>query len=465
MDGTNLSQLQFAITTIYHFFFVPLTLGLSVMVAIMETLYVVKKNPIYKAMTKFWGTLFLINFALGVVTGIVLEFQFGMNWSEYSRFVGDIFGAPLAMEGLMAFFLESTFIGLWIFGWERMSKGLHLTTIWLVAIGVNVSAFWILAANSFMQHPVGFERVGDRLVLTSFASLLTNPYLMNQFPHTVLAGFATAGFFVLGISAYHLVRGTNKDFFQKSFKIAAIFALISALGVVGVGDRQMKGLVTMQPMKLASAEALWDTGEKVPLSLVAGIDQANEQNTFAIRIPYMMSFLATNDPNARITGIKDIQADDEKQYGMGNYIPVVPVTFWSFRIMVGLGFLMILAAIIAVVMAFRKKPISKTKIFWVFVPLILAPYIANTAGWLMTEIGRQPWVVYGQMLTRNAGTPMLNDKPWMVVTTLIGFFLVYGVLMIIDVFLLVKYAKVDPTPGGMLEPSVEGTFGTPEVTK
>ncbi len=465
MDGTNLSQLQFAITTIYHFFFVPLTLGLAVIVAIMETLYVTKKNPVYKLMTKFWGTLFLINFAVGVVTGIVLEFQFGMNWSEYSRFVGDIFGAPLAMEGLMAFFLESVFLGLWIFGWERLSKGLHLAAIWLVAIGVNVSAFWILAANSFMQHPVGFERIGDKLVLTDFTALITNPYLMNQFPHTVLSGFTTAGFFVLAISAAHLVKGKNIEIFNRSFKIAAIFAFIAALGVVGVGDRQTKGLVTMQPMKLAAAEALWETTDSAPLSLFAIIDEKNESNTFAIRIPYMLSFLATNDPNARITGLLELQAESEKNFGQADYMPNITVTFWTFRIMVGLGFLMILVAMIAIFLAFRKKPIEKVKLLWIFVPMVAAPYLANTAGWLLTEMGRQPWVVFGQMLTRNAGTPMLNQQPWMVITTLAGFFLVYGILIVIDVFLLVKYSKKVPGESTYLDgPQAVQNAGS-EVTK
>ena len=465
MDGTNLSQLQFAITTIYHFFFVPLTLGLAVIVAIMETLYVAKKNPVYKLMTKFWGTLFLINFAVGVVTGIVLEFQFGMNWSEYSRFVGDIFGAPLAMEGLMAFFLESVFLGLWIFGWERLSKGLHLAAIWLVAIGVNVSAFWILAANSFMQHPVGFERIGDKLVLTDFTALITNPYLMNQFPHTVLSGFTTAGFFVLAISAAHLVKGKNIEIFNRSFKIAAIFAFIAALGVVGVGDRQTKGLVTMQPMKLAAAEALWETTDSAPLSLFAIIDEKNESNTFAIRIPYMLSFLATNDPNARITGLLELQAESEKNFGQADYMPNITVTFWTFRIMVGLGFLMILVAMIAIFLAFRKKPIEKVKLLWIFVPMVAAPYLANTAGWLLTEMGRQPWVVFGQMLTRNAGTPMLNEQPWMVITTLAGFFLVYGILIVIDVFLLVKYSKKVPGESTHLDGSQEVQNAGSEVTK
>jgi cytochrome d ubiquinol oxidase subunit I len=436
-----------------------------VIVAIMETLYVTKKNPVYKLMTKFWGTLFLINFAVGVVTGIVLEFQFGMNWSEYSRFVGDIFGAPLAMEGLMAFFLESVFLGLWIFGWERLSKGLHLAAIWLVAIGVNVSAFWILAANSFMQHPVGFERIGDKLVLTDFTALITNPYLMNQFPHTVLSGFTTAGFFVLAISAAHLVKGRNTEIFSRSFKIAAIFAFIAALGVVGVGDRQTKGLVTMQPMKLAAAEALWETTDSAPLSLFAIIDEKNETNTFAIRIPYMLSFLATNDPNARITGLLELQAESEKNFGQADYIPNITVTFWTFRIMVGLGFLMILVTLIAIFLAFRKKPIEKVKLLWIFVPMVAAPYLANTAGWLLTEMGRQPWVVFGHMLTRNAGTPMLNEQPWMVITTLAGFFLVYGILMVIDVFLLVKYSKKVPGESTYLDGSQAIQNAGSEVTK
>jgi len=465
MDGTVLSQWQFALTTVYHFFFVPLTIGLSVIVAIMESFYVAKKNSVYKAMTKFWGTLFLINFAVGVVTGIVLEFQFGMNWSEYSRFVGDIFGAPLAMEGLMAFFLESVFIGLWIFGWERLSKGLHLATIWLVALGMNISAFWILAANSFMQHPVGFARVGDKLVLTDFSALITNPYLFNQFPHTVMAGFTTAGFFVLGISAYHLAKKHNPEVFQRSFKIAAIFALVSVLGVVAMGDRQGKGMAVMQPMKLAAFEGLWDTEEKAPLSLVAIIDQDNETNSFAIKIPYMLSFLATNDPNAKIIGLKDLQAEAEELYGKGYYIPSIPLMFWTFRVMVGLGFLMVFFGILAVVLAFRRKGFEKIKFFWVFVPVIALPYMANTAGWLMTERGRQPWVVFGQMLTRSGTSPILNDRPWMVITTLIGFFLLYAALIVVDVFLIAKYSKVEPSTGDFLEPKTNNPTPSTEVKK
>jgi cytochrome d ubiquinol oxidase subunit I len=465
MSGTNLSQLQFAITTIYHFFFVPLTIGLAVIVAIMETLYVVKKKPVYKLMTKFWGTLFLINFAVGVVTGIVLEFQFGMNWSEYSRFVGDIFGAPLAMEGLMAFFLESVFIGLWIFGWERLNKGLHLATIWLVAIGVNVSAFWILAANSFMQHPVGFERVGDKLVLTSFSALITNPYLMNQFPHTVLAGFTTAGFFVLGISAYHLAKKNKSEVFQRSFKIASIFSLVAVLGVVAMGDRQGKGMVTMQPMKLAAFEGLWETEEGASFSLVALIDQDKEENPLAIRIPYMLSILATNKLDAKIIGLKDLQKENEQRFGQGYYIPNIPLMFWSFRIMVGLGFLMILLSIIAIFLAYKRKAFEKTKLFWLFVPVIAFPYIANTAGWLMTETGRQPWVVFGEMLTKNAGTPMLNVRPWMVISTIIGFLLVYAILIVIDVFLIAKYSRKIPSENSTLDNAPEGDQAVSEVTK
>ena len=311
MSVLNLSQLQFAVTTVYHFFFVPLTLGLSVLVAIMETLYVRSGQQVYKRMVKFWGTLFLINFAMGVVTGIVQEFQFGMNWSEYSRFVGDIFGAPLAIEALLAFFLESTFLGLWIFGWEKLSKGAHLASIWLVALGSNVSALWILIANSFMQHPVGYTIEGGRAVMTDFGALVANPYVWTQFPHTVLSGFTTGAFFVLGISVYHLLRKKEVDLFKRSFNLASWFGLLAIFLVILVGHSQAQQMVRVQPMKMASVEALWESADPASFSLFTWGDQANLNDRVSLRIPTVLSILAYNQPSGLVKGIRNLQAESE----------------------------------------------------------------------------------------------------------------------------------------------------------
>src|SRR5512133_1027608 len=285
MSVQILSQLQFAITSVYHFFFVPLTVGLSVLIAIMETLYVRGGDETYKRMAKFWGNLFLINFAMGVVTGIVMEFQFGMNWSSYSRYVGDVFGAPLAIEALLAFFLESVFLGVWIFGWEKLSKGAHLTAIWLVAVGANISALWILVANSFRQHPVGYAIENGRAVMNDFGALLTNSYLWTQFPHTILSGFTTGAFFILGISAYHLMRRHEMDFFRRSFQIASVFGALAIFLVILVGHSQAQRMVQTQPMKMAAAEALWESQNPASFSLFTVGDERNMKDVFAIRLP------------------------------------------------------------------------------------------------------------------------------------------------------------------------------------
>jgi len=282
----TLSRWQFALTTVYHFFFVPLTIGLSLIVAIMQTIYFSNGNETYKKMAKFWGKLFLINFAMGVVTGIVMEFQFGMNWSEYSRFVGDIFGAPLAIEALLAFFLESTFIGIWVFGWERLSKKIHLVSIWLVAIGSTLSAFWILVANSFMQLPKGFVLENGQMVMNDFGALLSNPNVWVQFPHTVLGGYTTGALFILGVSAYHIFKKNEMDFFKKSFQLASIIGVISILLVILVGHSQAQHMVKTQPMKMAAAEALWNSENPASLSLFSIVDQKNQKDIFSIRIPY-----------------------------------------------------------------------------------------------------------------------------------------------------------------------------------
>lgn len=440
MDVLTLSQLQFAVTSTYHFFFVPLTLGLSILVAIMETLYVRSGDEIYRRMTKFWGTLFLINFAMGVVTGIVQEFQFGMNWSAYSRFVGDVFGAPLAIEALLAFFLESTFLGVWIFGWDKLSKGVHLAAIWLVALGSNVSALWILIANSFMQNPVGYVVENGRAMMSDFGALLTNPYLWTQFPHTVLSGFATAAFFVLGISAYHLVRRRNVEVFRRSFQIAAVFGVLAMFLVILVGHSQAQRMVQTQPMKMAAAEALWESQDPASFSLFTIGDEKNLQDVFSIRIPNLLSVLAYNQPTGEVKGIRNLQAEYEAQYGPGYYAPSIITMYWSFRFMVGAGFLMMFLTLLALYPLIRNRPLDMVK-YLKFFPLAIAlPYIANSAGWIFTEMGRQPWVVFGLMKTADAFSPNLTSG--MVLTTLIGFTLIYGLLMAADLFLMIKYARV-----------------------
>jgi cytochrome bd ubiquinol oxidase subunit I len=442
MDSVVLAQWQFAATSIYHFFFVPLTLGLSVLVAIMETFYVRTGNMLYKQMTKFWGKLFLINFAMGVVTGIVMEFQFGMNWSEYSRFVGDIFGAPLALEALLAFFLESTFLGVWIFGWEKLSRKVHLLAIWLVAIGSNISALWILIANSFMQEPVGFEIVNGRAIMTDFSALLTNPNVWVEFPHTIFSGFSTAAMFVFGISAYHLLRNKDSEFFKKSLSMSTIYGFISILLVIFVGHSQAQHMVATQPMKMAAAEALWESENSASFSLFTIVDENDKEDVISIRIPYALSFLAYDRFEGEVKGINELQKSFEAKYGPGNYIPPITLSYWTFRIMVGAGFLMLFIFGLYLYLLWRKKPIEKGWFFKLMPFAIALPYLANTTGWILTEIGRQPWVVYGLMKIEDAVSPSVSAG--MVLTTLIGFVLLYGVLMFADVYLLAKFAKAGP---------------------
>ncbi len=444
MDPVLLSRWQFGITTVYHFFFVPLTIGLSLLVAIMETMYVSSGNEVYKRMTRFWGKLFLINFAVGVVTGLVLEFQFGMNWADYSRFVGDVFGAPLAIEGLLAFFLESIFLGVWLFGWDRISKGLHAAAAWLVAAGATISAFWILTANSFMQQPVGYAIVNGRATMQDFGALITNPYLWLQFPHTVFAAFTTAGFFMMGFSAYHLLRKPDDEHYQKSFIIGNLTGIIAVFLVILVGHSQAQRMVRVQPMKMAAAEALWESQNPASLSLFTIGNEAERKDVFAIRIPRLLSLLAYNRLTGEVQGINNLQKAYVQKYGPGDYIPSVITAYWSFRIMIGAGFLMLLMAAYSIWMAMRHKPLHKIRFFWWFIPAILLPYAANTTGWLLTETGRQPWVVYGVMLTDQANSPSVTSG--MILTSLIGFTLIYALLIFVDVYLIVKYGKAGINP-------------------
>jgi len=444
MDPLLLARLQFASTTIYHFFFVPLTLGLSVMVAVMETMYVRTGNEAYKKMTKFWGKLFLINFAMGVVTGIVLEFQFGMNWSEYSRFVGDVFGAPLAIEALLAFFLESTFLGIWIFGWDKLSKGLHAATIWMVAIGSNLSALWILIANSFMQQPVGYAIQDGRAEMTDFFALITNPNVWVQFPHTVLAGFTTAAFFVMGISAYHILRQKDLDIFRRSFQMAAIFGVVSILLVGIVGHSQTQHIADIQPMKFAAAEALWETEDPASLSLLTIGDLSLRREIFSIRIPRLLSLLTYNRLEGEVRGMNDIQVEYAQIYGPGNYMPPVAITYWGFRTMVGIGTVLVGLGFYALFLMKGKFNINRSISLKIFLWAIPLPYLANTSGWILTEVGRFPWVVHGLMKIEDGVS--LTVPAATVLTSLVIFVLLYAALMVADVYLLTRYAKAGIPP-------------------
>ena len=442
MDALFLARLQFALITVYHFFFVPLTLGLSILVALMETFYVRTGQDIYKRMTKFWGKLFLINFAVGVVTGIVQEFQFGMNWSEYSRYVGDVFGAPLAIEALLAFFLESTFIGIWIFGWDKLSKWMHAVAIWLVAIGANISALWILIANSWMQQPVGYIIAGNRAVMVDFFEVIFNPNIWYQFPHVFLSGLVTMGFFVMGICAYHMIRKQEIEFFKKSFQLAAMFAVFGIVGLGLNGHSQTQHVAEIQPMKIASMEGLWETEDPASFSLftIGSLDGSEE--IFSIRIPGLLSLLSFNSLAGEVRGMNELQAEFEEKHGSGDYIPPAFITYWSFRIMVGAGLLMVLLAFYGLFLATTDLFEYRIKALRVFILAMALPYIANSAGWLLTEVGRFPWVVYDLVtLTQGVSNMVSSSMVWM---SLIGYTLIYSFLIVVTIYLMRKYAQAGP---------------------
>lgn len=459
MDALLFARLQFAITTVYHFFFVPLTLGLSVLVAIMETLYVRTGDETYKQMTRFWGKLFVINFAMGVVTGIVQEFQFGMNWSQYSRYVGDIFGAPLAIEALLAFFLESTFLGVWIFGWEKLSRGVHNLAIWLVAIGSNISALWILIANSFMQQPVGYKIENGRAVMTDFIALVTNPNVWVQFPHTIAAGFTTAAFFVMGISAYHLIKKNNVSLFRRSFQIAAITGVIAVALIILNGHSQAQHMIASQPMKMAAAEALWKSEDPASFSLLTIVDLEQRRDVFSIRLPRLLSLLAYNRLEGKVEGIYNLQDQYVQKYGQGNYIPPITITYWSFRAMVGAGFAMLGLALYALYLVIRDRLANPPRFLRLFLWAMALPLLATTTGWLMTELGRSPWVVFGLLKIEDAVSPSVSAVE--VFISLVLFTLVYGLLMAADLYLLRKFARQAPTE--IIQAAVQASDSAPSL--
>jgi cytochrome bd ubiquinol oxidase subunit I len=450
MDALDIARWQFAITTVYHFFFVPITIGLSLVVAGFETAWLRNRNPEMLRLTKFFGKLFTINFALGLVTGIVQEFQFGMNWSDYSRFVGDIFGAPLAIEALLAFFLESTFLGLWIFGWEKIPPKLHAACMWLVAVGTLLSAYFILAANSWMQNPVGyrFNPVTGRAELTDFVAVLTNKVQLVTFPHTMTSAYMVGGAFVMAVGLWHLRRpdvGQNARMYRRATRVGAWLTLVSALGVMFSGDLQGKIMTEVQPMKMAAAEALYDSqASNAPFSLltVGSLDGSKEK--FAVKVPSLLSFLATGKFDGSVEGINEIKAQYQKQYGADatarvfseSYTPTIPLTYWSFRLMIGLGMVGALIAV-AVLWLTRGTRIPVHRLwFWVVVATPLLPLFANSFGWIFTETGRQPWIVFGVMTTASGVSPSVSAaEVW---TSLITFTLLYAVMAVVEVKLLLR---------------------------
>jgi len=497
----DLSRLQFAITALYHYLFVPLTLGLSFMLAIMESVYVMTGKQIYKDMTKFWGKLFGINFALGVTTGLTMEFEFGTNWAYYSHYVGDVFGAPLAIEGLMAFFLESTFVVLFFFGWERLSKVKHLMVTWLVALGSNLSALWILVANGWMQNPVGseFNYETMRMEMTSFAEVFLNPVAQVKFVHTVSAGYVTAAMFVLGISAYYLLKGRDLAFARRSFAIAAAFGLAANLSVILLGDESGYELGDVQKTKLAAIEAEWHTEEAPAAFTLFGLPNDETMETdYAIKIPYVMGIIATRSLDEEVTGIRDLIAEHEVRIRNGMYayellhklrngeetdalrtefdrvkvdlgyglllkkytenvvdateeqiqmaardtIPSVAPVFWAFRIMVASGFWMLLVFALAFYFTAKRTAFNKRWLLKAALFSIPAPWIANEMGWFVAEYGRQPWAI-GEILPTFVAPSVLTKAD--LLGSLFAFIALYTLLAIVEIYLMVRFARIGPS--------------------
>ncbi len=436
MDVLILSRLQFAAATMFHFIFVPLSLGLALLIAVMETIYVRTGDEEYKRMAKFWGKIFLVTFGVGVVTGITLEFQFGTNWSRYSKYVGDIFGSLLAIEATTSFFLESTFIAIWVFGWNKLSPKVHAMCIWLVAIASSASAYWILAANAWMQHPVGYVIQGGRAELTDFWAVMSQPFAIYTFLHTVMAGYLVGAFFVMGVSAYHLLRKSHTSFFTKSFKLALLFGLIFSLGVVAIGDLHGKEVAAKQPIKVAAMEAQWETQRGVPFSMMVIPDEKNERNLVeAIQIPKFMSWLVFGDWNAEFKGLKEWPKEER---------PPVTLVFVAFRLMVGLGFLFIALCLIGWLLRNRleSSPLYLLIMMW-SIPL---PFIASQLGWIVTEVGRQPWIVYGVMKTSDAVSTLATSQ---VAISLAAFVILYSLLGLAAFIIMIKIAKKGPEAPGL----------------
>src|SRR3954468_24141088 len=458
MNPLDIARWQFGITTVYHFFFVPLTIGLSALVAALETAWVRTGKAHYLRATKFWGKLFLINFAMGVVTGIVQEFQFGMNWSAYSRFVGDVFGAPLAIEGLLAFFLESTFLGLWIFGWDRLPRRLHLASIWLAATGTVLSAYFILAANSWMQHPVGYRinPVTNRAELTDFWAVMTNSTTLVAFPHTLAAAFLTSGVLMLCVCAWHLVRTNEVPVFRPSLRLALWVIVLSGAAVAVTGGLEGRVMTAQQPMKMAAAEALYETSAPASFSLFSVGPLSGSAETFGLRIPHGLSLLATADPDGTVEGIDDLQRDYERRFGPGDYRPYVPVTYWSFRLMIGLGMFSVLLGLLGVWLT-RGGRLPSGRWFWrAAIWSVSLPLLGNSFDWVFTEMGRQPWTVFGHLRTADSVSPAVGTGS--VLTSLAVFTSLYAVLAVVELVLMIRYARGGPPAVGSDESTEQLAF-------
>jgi cytochrome d ubiquinol oxidase subunit I len=456
-SAVDLARLQFATTSIYHFFFVPLTLGLGPLVATFQTLWHRTQNETWLRLTRFFGTLFLINFAIGVATGLVQEFQFGMNWSVYSRFVGDVFGAPLAMEGLAAFFLEATFLGLWIFGWDRLSPGLHLATLWVVVAGSWLSGFFILVANSWMQHPVGYKIVDGKAELTSVWALLSNGFALRAYVHVILAGLIFGSSVVLGVSCWHFLRGHQIEVFRKAAMVALIVAVPVTFLQLVVGNRFGEAVTSAQSMKIAASEAQWETCQPCGFSAfqIGGFTKDDPTPTFSITIPRLLSYMATGSFSGEVQGLNQLQAEEQSEFGPGNYMPDVRVAYWSMRVMAYMGVLMFLVAAVGAWL-YRKQKLERARWFQrTAIVAIAFPYIAATAGWILTEMGRQPWIVQDLLKTADANSPNVSTT-WLGIS-LAFFIALYLALLVVDVWLMRRYASLDAFGGATDEGDSPGS--------
>jgi cytochrome d ubiquinol oxidase subunit I len=450
MEVLDIARWQFGIITVYHFLFVPLSIGLTAVIAGLETAWVRTRNEDYLRLTKFFGKLFLINFAIGVVTGIVQEFQFGMNWSDYSRFVGDVFGAPLAIEGLLAFFMESTFLGLWIFGWDKLPRGLHAACMWTVHIGTLASSWFILAANSWMQNPVGyrFNEESGRAELTDFWAVMFNKVQVVAFPHVIFAAYMTAGAFLLGVSAYLYMKKkhrADRPMYHRAIRIGAAITLLAGIGVAVTGDLQGKVMTEVQPMKMAAAEGLYETSEGcAPFSVLTVGTPDGQSEKFAITVPCLLSFLGTGSFDGTVQGINPLKEEYNQTYGADDYTPVIPVTYWSFRFMIGLGMFAAAGAALILWLTRKGRTPGVRWVGWLGLSLPITTTLASSWGWIFTEMGRQPWVVFGLMRTEDAVSPGVSV--FEASTSLIVLTLLYAVLFVIEMKLLVTYVNKGADP-------------------
>jgi cytochrome d ubiquinol oxidase subunit I len=441
--AVDLARAQFATTSLYHFLFVPLTLGLGPIVATMQTLWLRTKNEAWLKLTKFFGTLFLINFGIGVATGLVQEFQFGMDWSVYSRFVGNVFGAPLAIEGLAAFFLEATFLGLWIFGWDRLSPRLHLATLWIAVLGTWMSAYFILVANSFMQDPVGYKLVNGEAQLTSVWKLLSSDWALWAFGHTMFAGLTAGSAVVFGVACWQLARGHNRELFMRAAKVALIFLVPFASINMWFGSHFGILVTQLQPMKISAAEALWTTQTPAAFSLfqIGGFTSSDPTPSFSIEVPGLLSYLSTGSFQGTVQGLDELNKQYERMYGRGNYEPPVEAIYWSMRGMAYAGSIVALVALVGGWLMWRRRLDQWRWFLWVGVVTTFLPFVACGFGWVLTEVGRQPWIVQGLLQTANAASP--NVGTTYLAISLSIFVALYLALLVVDIWLMRRYAGGD----------------------